>query len=291
MIATTKTQKLEAITDIIRLRKQYGTVLLLCPTLWSLFIVSGGRPSLKLLVIFTLGAFLMRSAGCVINDIADRKVDRFVERTRERPLASGRLKLTEAAVVFMVFSLLAFVLVLMLNTLTILLSFVAIALAALYPLVKRFSHLPQRVLGVAFGWGAVMAWSAVEGTIGLPAILIFVANIFWAMSYDTIYALMDIEDDRRVGVKSMAILLGKNVFSALYSFNALMIYLLIIMGVITGLGTLYFIGLMAAFLSLGMITSMIRKNPTRKNAFRGFVANAAVGSLILFFIIIDLRLL
>ncbi len=291
MIATTKTQKLEAITDIIRLRKQYGTVLLLCPTLWSLFIVSGGRPSLKLLVIFTLGAFLMRSAGCVINDIADRKVDRFVERTRERPLASGRLKLSEAAVVFMVFSLLAFVLVLMLNTLTILLSFVAIALAALYPLVKRFSHLPQMVLGVAFGWGAVMAWSAVEGTIGLPAILIFVANIFWAMSYDTIYALMDIEDDRRVGVKSMAILLGKNVFSALYSFNALMIYLLIIMGVITGLGTLYFIGLMAAFLSLGMITSMIRKNPTRKNAFRGFVANAAVGSLILFFIIIDLRLL
>ena len=291
MIATTKTQKLEAISDIIRLRKQYGTVLLLCPTLWSLFIVSDGRPTLKHLVIFVLGAFLMRSAGCVINDIADRKVDRFVERTRQRPLADGRLKLTEAALVFIVFSLLAFALVLMLNTLTIILSFVAVLLAAVYPFVKRVSHLPQMVLGVAFGWGAVMAWSAVEGPIGFPALLIFVANIFWVMSYDTIYALMDIEDDRKVGVKSMAILLGENVYTALYSFNAIMICLLLILGLITGLGTLYFIGLMAAFISLGAITSMIRKSPTEKNAFRGFVANAAVGSLILFFIIIDLRLL
>lgn len=291
MNAAAFTMKLEAITDIIRLRKQYGTVLLLCPTLWSLFIVSDGRPTLFHLVIFVLGAFLMRSAGCVINDIADRKVDRFVERTRQRPLADGRLKLREAVVVFCVFSLLAFALVWMLNTLTILLSFVAVALAALYPLVKRVSHLPQMVLGVAFGWGAVMAWSAVEGRVALPALLIFAANIFWAMSYDTIYALMDIEDDRLIGVKSMAILLGKNVYAALYCFNVLMVLLLSLMGWVTGLGTLYFLGLAAAFIFLTLITSMIRKNPTEKNAFRGFVANAGVGSFILFVIIIDLRIL
>ena len=283
--------KLEAITDIIRLRKQYGTVLLLCPTLWSLFIVSGGRPTPKLLVIFVLGAFLMRSAGCVINDIADRKVDRFVERTRGRPLADGRLKLREAVVVFCVFSLLAFARVCLLNTLTILLSFVAVAMAAVYPLVKRVSHLPQMVLGVAFGWGAVMAWSAVEGTVALPALLIFTANIFWAMSYDTIYALMDIEDDRLIGVKSMAILLGKNVYTALYCFNALMVLLLSLMGWVTGLGFVYFLGLAAAFIFLTLITSMIKKNPTEKNAFRGFVANAGVGSFILFVIIMELRIL
>jgi 4-hydroxybenzoate polyprenyltransferase len=282
--------KLEAISDIIRLRKQYGTVLLLCPTLWSLFIVSEGNPTLKHLVIFTLGAFLMRSAGCVINDIADRRFDSFVSRTKERALPSGRLNLQEAAVIFIVFSLMAFALVLMLNTLTILLSFVAIALALVYPLVKRVSHLPQTVLGVAFGWGAVMAWSAVEGRVSVAAILIFVANIFWAMSYDTIYALMDITDDRRIGVKSMAILLGDNVYRALYSFNAIMIYFLLLLGFLTGLGTVYFLGLLAAFISLSLITSMIRRNPTEKNAFRGFVANAGVGVLILFTIIIDTRL-
>jgi 4-hydroxybenzoate polyprenyltransferase len=283
--------KLEAISDIIRLRKQYGTVLLLSPTLWSLFIVSDGRPSPKLLVIFILGAFLMRSAGCVINDIADRKVDRFVERTKDRPLASGRLKLSEAAVVFIVFSLLAFALVLMLNTLTIILSFVAVALASVYPLVKRVSHLPQMVLGVAFGWGAVMAWSAVEGTVGLPALLIFAANIFWAMSYDTIYALMDIKDDRRVGIKSMAILLGTRVYTALYSFNAVMIYLLAVVGFLVGLGTVYFVGLLISFIALSAITALIRKSPTEKNAFRGFVANAAVGLFLLLAIIIDMRVL
>ncbi len=281
--------KLEAISDIIRLRKQYGTVLLLCPTLWSLFIVSDGRPTLKHLVIFVLGAFLMRSAGCVINDIADRKVDGFVERTKGRALPSGRLKLYEAVVVFFIFTLLAFALVLMLNTLTVLLSFVAIGLAATYPLVKRVSHMPQMVLGMAFGWGAVMAWSAVEGTVSAPALLIFAANMFWAMSYDTIYALMDIEDDRKVGIKSMAILLGRNVYSALYSFNALMTYLLVVLGLVAGLGVVYFLGLLAAFISLSAITSMIRKHPTEKNAFRGFVANAAVGMLILFSIIIDLN--
>ena len=290
MNSATFTMKLEAISDIIRLRKQYGTVLLLCPTLWSLFIVSGGTPTLKHLVIFVLGAFLMRSAGCVINDIADRRFDPFVERTKDRVLPSGRLGVREAAAVFIVFSLMAFVLVLMLNTLTVLLSFVAIALAAVYPLVKRVSHLPQMVLGVAFGWGAVLAWSAVEGRVSPLAVLIFVANIFWAMSYDTIYALMDIEDDRRIGVKSMAILLGRNVYTALYSFNLVMVALLSLLGWLLGLGVIYFSGLGIAFIALAFIIRMIKRNPTENNALRGFVANAGVGLLILVAIIIELNL-
>jgi 4-hydroxybenzoate polyprenyltransferase len=288
--STTFKVKFEAITDIIRLRKQYGTVLLLCPALWSLFIVSGGSPTFKHLVVFILGSFLMRSAGCVINDIADRKVDGFVERTKDRALPSGRLKLGEAVVLFCLLSLLAFALVLMLNTLTVLLSFVAIALAATYPLVKRVSHLPQMVLGAAFGWGAVMAWSAVEGRVSLLALLIFAANIFWAMSYDTIYALMDIEDDRLVGVKSMAILLGKNVYTALYAFIAIFISILTLVGWMAGLSVIYFAGLALAFLALAFIVNMIMKSPTEKNALTGFIINAFVGVLILLSIIIDMRL-
>ncbi|MBE9531386.1 MAG: 4-hydroxybenzoate octaprenyltransferase [Proteobacteria bacterium] len=291
MTATTLKVKLEAISDIIRLRKQYGTVLLLCPTLWSLFIVSGGRPSLKHMVIFVLGAFLMRSAGCVINDIADRKVDCFVERTKGRALPSGRLKLGEAVIVFFVFSLLAFVLVCMLNNLTILLSVVAIILAATYPLVKRVSHMPQMVLGMAFGWGSVMAWSAVAGTLALPAILIFIANIFWAMSYDTIYALMDIEDDRKVGIKSMAILLGKNVYVALYVFTAIFILILALVGWTLALGVVYFLGLAIAFLALAFIIYMLKRNPTESSALNAFIANAFVGVMVLVFIVIDMRIL
>src|SRR3990172_4862161 len=150
------TEKLFAISDLIRLPKQYGTLLLLCPTLWSLFIATEGRPSLKLLGIFILGTFLMRSAGCAINDIADRNFDRFVERTKARPLASGRLTLKEAIVTFLALSFLAFILVLFLNPLTIILSVIGISLASIYPFIKRVSHLPQVFLGIAFGWGAKM---------------------------------------------------------------------------------------------------------------------------------------
>ena len=284
-------RKLSAVSDIIRLRKQYGTLLLLCPTLWSLFIVSGGVPSIKHLVIFILGSFLMRSAGCVINDISDRNFDPFVERTRTRPLADGRLTVVEAVAVFLVFSALAFLLVLFLNRLTILLSFAGIALAALYPLIKRVSHLPQAFLGMAFGWGAVMAWSAVSVTVGLTAVLIFLANICWSISYDTIYALMDIEDDLKIGVKSTAILFGRKVYLALMGFNAGFILLLALTGWSAGLGAVYFAGLLISFAALMVILYYVKKNPTREAAFTGFVANAGVGLIILAFIIIDMHLL
>lgn len=284
------TYKLSAISDLIRLPKQYGTLLLLWPTLWSLFIASGGRPSIKHLAVFMLGTFLMRSAGCAINDIADRNFDGHVERTRTRPLASGRLKVKEALFVFAALVLLAFVLVMLLNPFTVLLSFVGLLLASVYPFVKRFSHLPQAFLGMAFGWGAVMAWSAVHNSIGIVAALIFAANISWSMAYDTIYALMDKEDDLRIGVKSTAILFGDRVYLILKALYCLAVALLFIAGRLQGLGAVYSIGLGASLTAFIWITELVKRNPTRETAFKGFVANAAVGGFILASIIIELNL-
>ena len=280
-------EKLIAISDLIRLPKQYGTLLLLCPTLWSLFIASGGRPPLKILGIFILGTFLMRSAGCAINDIADRNFDKYVERTKTRPLASGRLSLKEAMLIFAALSGLAFILVLFLNPLTIALSIIGISLASIYPFIKRVSHLPQVFLGIAFGWGAVMAWSAVHNTIGLPAILIFTANIFWSTAYDTVYALMDKEDDIKIGVKSTAILFGGHVYTALYLLYAMVIIILAAAGWIAKMGSVYFAILFLSGIIFEYMVSMLKKSPTRETAFRIFVANAGIGLLILAGIFVD----
>ncbi|MBI3754216.1 MAG: 4-hydroxybenzoate octaprenyltransferase [Deltaproteobacteria bacterium] len=281
------TEKLIAITDLIRLPRQYGTVLVLCPTLWSLWIASHGKPSFKLLAIFILGTFLMRSAGCAINDIADRNFDKHVERTKTRPLADGRLNLKEAIMTFVALSGLAFILVLFLNPLTIALSIIGISLASIYPFVKRVSHLPQVFLGIAFGWGGVMAWSAVHNTIGLPAILIFTANIFWSTAYDTIYALMDKEDDIKIGVKSTAILFGRHVYKALYLLYAAVIIILALAGFTAKMGNVYFAALFLSGIILEYMVSMLKKSSTRETAFRIFAANAGVGLLILIGIVAD----
>ena len=275
------TEKLFAISDLIRLPKQYGTLLLLCPTLWSLFIATEGRPSLKLLGIFILGTFLMRSAGCAINDIADRNFDRFVERTKARPLASGRLMLKEAIVTFLALSFLAFILVLFLNPLTIILSVIGISLASIYPFIKRVSHLPQVFLGIAFGWGAIMAGSAVNNAIEATAILIFTANIFWSTAYDTIYALMDKEDDIKIGVKSTAILLGKHVYTALYLLYAGVIMTLALAGWVAKMGNVYFAILLLSGILFEYMVFILKYSPSRKTAFRIFLVNAGVGLFIL----------
>ena len=274
-------EKLYAISDLIRLPKQYGTLLLLCPTLWSLFIATDGRPPLNILGIFILGTFLMRSAGCAINDIADRNFDKYVERTKTRPLASGRLSLKEALLTFAVLSSIAFILVLFLNPLTIALSIIGILLTSLYPFVKRVSRLPQVFLGIAFGWGGVMAWAAVHNTIGLPAILIFTATILWSTAYDAIYALMDKEDDIKIGVKSTAILLGRHVYKILYLLYALVIIILAAVGLIVKMGSLYFAVLFLAGIAFECMVSILKRSPSRETAFRIFVVNAVVGLLIL----------
>ncbi len=283
-------KKLEAVFDLIRLPKQQGTLLVLWPTLWSLFMASDGRPSLKHLVIFVLGTFLMRSAGCAINDIADRRFDGFVERTKTRPIASGRLNVKEALFVFIALSLLAFILVLFLNPLTILLSVAGIILASLYPFVKRFSHFPQTVLGMAFGWGAIMAWSAVKGTVELIPALIFLSNICWSMAYDTIYALMDKEDDVKIGVKSTALFFGDNVYAALRLLYLGFAALLILAGYFKGLGPIYFAGVIIGLFAFLKVVSAVKKDPTRETAFKGFTMNAILGGLVLLFIILDMNL-
>lgn len=284
------TKKLRAISDLMRLDKQYGTLLVLSPTLWSLFIASGGTPTIKHLSVFVVGAFLMRSAGCVINDIADRKFDPHVERTRSRPLADGRLRVREAMAVFILLCALSFALVLQLNTYTVVLSIGGVLLAALYPFVKRVSNLPQAVLGAAFGWGAVMAWSAVHESISAIAVLLFVANIFWALGYDTVYALMDIEDDKRIGVKSAAILFGSRVYTAVALLYIAFFAVLAVVGVLAALGTLYFAGLALGAALLLWSVKRVKESPTRKRAFNGFLTNAVVGVLILACIIIDMNL-
>ncbi len=284
---TLSLKKLGAVSDLIRLPKQYGTLLVLWPTLWSLFMASNGWPGVKLLVIFVLGTFLMRSAGCAANDIADRNFDPYVERTRTRPLASGRLSVGTAVFVFLALSALAFGLVLFLNPFTITLSLVGILLAVVYPLVKRVSHLPQVFLGIAFGWGAVMAWGGVTGDLGPAGLLIFAANIFWSTAYDTIYALMDIDDDLKIGVKSTAILFGKRVYQALVILYIGVAGMLLAAGLAKEMGVFYYIGL-ALSLVLSLLTVLnLRKDPTRKSAYRAFMNNVIIGGVFLAFIILD----
>lgn len=276
--------------DLIRLPKQYGTLLLLFPALWSLLLASNGRPPIYILLIFVVGAFLMRSAGCVINDIADRNFDRLVERTKERPLASGKLKVREALFVFLGLSIAAFLLVLLLNPLTIALSFVGLILAVAYPFIKRVSYLPQVFLGAAFGWGAIMAWTAVRNSIGLPPILIFIANIFWATGYDTIYALMDWEDDKKAGVKSTALLFGDYVFIITFLMFLGTVLSLIGVGITASLGSVYYMSLVLAFVLFSYQIFKIKRSPDRGTFFFIFVFNLVVGFVVLFGLSLDLNI-
>ena len=201
--------RIVAYAYLIRLDKPIGTLLLLWPTLWALWLASGGFPQWHLLIIFTLGTFLMRSAGCAINDYADQDFDRHVLRTKDRPITSGKISGKEALMVAGALALIAFLLIQPLNALTKELSFFALAVAILYPFTKRFFAIPQAVLGIAFGFGIPMAYAAVLGFIPLEAWVLFVGNIFWAIAYDTAYAMVDRDDDLRLGLRTSAITFGR----------------------------------------------------------------------------------
>lgn len=201
-------ERLIQYAHLMRLNKPIGIYLLLWPTLWALWIAGEGKPDLLVVGVFVLGVVLMRSAGCVINDYADRNIDPHVARTRNRPIASGKVTPHEALVLFGVLCVLAFMLVLLMNALTIYLSFAAVALAALYPFMKRYTHLPQVVLGAAFGWAVPMAFAAQTGEVPRVAWLLFVATVLWTTAYDTMYGMVDRDDDLKIGVKSTAILFG-----------------------------------------------------------------------------------
>ncbi|MGL5762845.1 MAG: 4-hydroxybenzoate octaprenyltransferase, partial [Plesiomonas shigelloides] len=202
-------EKLSAYWRLMRMDRPIGTLLLLWPTLWALWLAAQGQPNWPVLLVFVLGVVVMRAAGCVINDYADRHFDGHVKRTANRPLPSGDVRPSEARWLFVALVALAFVLVLTLNSLTIVLSLVALALAAVYPFMKRFTHLPQLVLGVAFGWSIPMAFAAQMNLLPLSCWLLLLANICWTVAYDTQYAMVDRDDDLRIGIKSTAILFGR----------------------------------------------------------------------------------
>ncbi|WP_337264381.1 MULTISPECIES: 4-hydroxybenzoate octaprenyltransferase [unclassified Serratia (in: enterobacteria)] len=202
--------KWQAYSHLMRIDKPIGTLLLLWPTLWALWLAGQGIPALPVLLVFVLGVFLMRAAGCVVNDYADRAFDGHVKRTAGRPLPSGRVSEREAKILFVALVLISFALVLTLNAMTIWLSLAALALAWVYPFMKRVTNLPQVVLGAAFGWSIPMAYAAVSESLPLSCWLLFLANICWTVAYDTLYAMVDRDDDVKIGIKSTAVLFGRH---------------------------------------------------------------------------------
>ena len=231
---------------LARFDKPIGIFILLWPTLWALWIAGNGKPDLLVLIVFTLGVVLMRAAGCVINDYADRDFDPHVDRCKLRPIAAGKVSPKEALIVFAVLSLTAFVLVLLMNVYTIALSFVGAFLAASYPFMKRFTHLPQAYLGAAFGFAVPMAFAAQTNEIPLVGWILYLAVLLWALVYDTMYAMVDIDDDLKIGVKSTAILFGKRVREITAGLQMVILGLLLWIGAVQQLAWPYYLGLAVA---------------------------------------------
>ncbi len=279
-------QKWQAVKQITRMDKPIGTYLLLWPTYWALWIATEGWPSLFLITVFTLGVFIMRSAGCVINDFADRKIDGKVKRTSNRPLVSGAISVTEALVLFSSLIAMALVLVLSLSWFTIQLSFVAVALAMLYPFMKRYTNLPQVVLGMAFSWGMIMAFAEGQGEIPLVAWLLFAANLLWTVAYDTIYAMVDRDDDLEIGVKSTAILFAENDKRIVGFLQLLSLALLFTVGEIQAFGWPYQLSLViaAGFFAYQQILIVGRE---REPCFKAFLNNHWVGLIVFIGIYIE----
>ncbi|MEK7303547.1 MAG: 4-hydroxybenzoate octaprenyltransferase [Pseudomonadota bacterium] len=272
-------KRLRDYARLMRLDRPIGIFLLLWPVLWALWIAAAGKPALPVFVVFVVGVVLMRSAGCVINDYADREFDPQVERTRDRPLAAGRVRPREALVLFVALALSAFTLVLFMNRLAILLSFVGAALAASYPFMKRWTHLPQFYLGAAFGWGVPMAFAAQTGSVPADAWILFGATLCWAVAYDTAYAMVDRDDDIRIGVKSTAILFGHADRLMIALFHALTLALLAWAGARAGLGLTYYIGLLLAAGLAGWQQWLMRTR-SRDGCFRAFLNNNQFGAVI-----------
>jgi 4-hydroxybenzoate polyprenyltransferase len=264
---------------LMRLDKPIGTLLLLWPTLWALWLAADGRPEGRIVWIFALGTLLMRSAGCVMNDIADWRFDAEVKRTRERPLATGAIGRREALVLAALLSLAAFALVLELDRAAVMLSFVGLALAATYPLTKRFFALPQAYLGVAFGFGIPMGYAAVQGDVPAAGWALLLANIFWAVAYDTEYAMVDRDDDVRIGIKTAAITFGRFDVAAVMLCYGAMLALLAGIGVHYGMGPLYYAGLAAALALMLYHYRLIRRRD-RDACFKAFRHNNWVGAAV-----------
>ncbi len=278
--------RLRAYLKLIRADRPIGILLLLWPALWGLWIAGEGFPPWQVMLIFVLGVALMRSAGCAINDFADRHIDGRVARTDQRPLVTGAIRPWEALAVFAVLSLLAFGLVLFLNAQTIRLSFVAVVLAAAYPFMKRFTHMPQLVLGMAFGMAVPMAFTALQGQVPLVGWVLFAATVVWALIYDTEYAMVDREDDLKIGVKSTAILFGRYDRLAIALLQLLMLLLLAWVGVLSARGWAYYVGLAVASLFFVRQQWLIRGREPR-DCFAAFTSNNCFGMSVYFGLLVD----
>lgn len=270
-------QKTLLYLDLTRFNRPVGIFLLLWPTLSALWLAANGTPKRQLIIIFTLGVIFMRSAGCIINDITDRNLDRKVQRTQTRPLAQQKLTVGEALAVFVVLILIAFLLVLLTNTLTIQLSFIALGLACTYPLMKRITHFPQLVLGIAFAMGIPMAFSAQSNKIPNTAWLLFLSTILWTIAYDTIYALMDREDDIVANIKSTAILFGDQDQLIIGFLQALTLLGLILLGLQASLSLIYFFGLMIIAANFAYQHKLIQLNTT-SSFLQAFSMNSLAGA-------------
>ncbi len=271
--------KWNALWRLMRFDKPIGILLLLWPTLWALWIAGQGHPSIKNVLIFCTGVVLMRAAGCIMNDVADRDFDPHVERTRSRPLASGELTVRQALLVFFIVMLLAFGLVLMTNALTIKLAFAGALLASTYPFFKRWTHLPQVVLGLAFGWGIPMAFAAENGYVASIAWLILLINVIWSVIYDTLYAMVDRDDDISIGLKSTAILFGRHDLSILRLLKIIMLALLVLLGLELQFSTPWFAGVTIAAVLFARQQYLVR-NRDRDACFSAFLNNNWVGLVI-----------
>jgi len=273
-------QRLGYYAELIRINRPIGIYLLLWPTLWALWIAAEGVPSLGILVVFVLGVALMRSAGCAINDYADRHLDKHVKRTQQRPLTAGHISAKEAIAVFITLALIAFLLVLQLNLATILLSTGALLLAASYPFMKRYHALPQVHLGAAFAWAIPMAFTAINGEAPpLAAWLLFFATLLWTVAYDTYYAMVDRDDDIKVGIKSSAILFGDYDRSIILLCQGIMLVLLLGLGVLLQLGISFYFSLMIVA-GLFAWQHHITKAYQREQCLQAFLNNNWVGLII-----------
>jgi len=282
----TLAERLSLYLQLTRLNRPIGILLLLWPTLWGVWIAGAGHPSWQIVLIFVLGTVLMRSAGCAINDFADRDFDKRVKRTRERPVTSGRITPREAVWLAVSLSLVAFVLILPLNELTLLLSFPAVFLAASYPFTKRFLAIPQAYLGIAFGFGIPMAFAAQLGHVPPVAWLMLAANVFWAIAYDTEYAMVDRDDDIHLGIHSAALLFGRYDVAGVMGSYAITLALLALVGQIADLGWAYYAGLAVAACIAIYHYTLIRGRQ-RESCFKAFLHNNWFGAAVFSGIVFD----
>lgn len=271
---------------LARLDRPIGIYLVLWPTLWALWLAAEGIPSIKVLLIFIAGVVLMRSAGCVINDYADREIDGHVERTKDRPLVTGQISAKAALLFFAGLCLSAFILVLFTNALTIYLSFGALALASAYPFMKRYTYLPQVVLGAAFAWSVPMAFAAQTNELPTIIWLIYIATLLWTVAYDTMYAMVDRDDDIKIGVKSTAILFGKADRAIIAFLQTLVVLTLCLIGDQAKLGQFYFLGVVGAACLFIFQQHLIRLRE-KDQCFKAFLNNNWVGFIVFIGIVLD----